>query len=100
MNEYSFRLQHFQIEVENYKNERGTSILNNTFALHSASPLVSKKPNWLVEKNPAEYNFREKEFLPTIHDVEPPYILIKKPQSYQFIVIKNSDTRVFRLEEY
>ncbi|WP_340199536.1 hypothetical protein [Ascidiimonas sp. W6] len=93
---------HFEkkIEVKKYTNERGTSILNNKYALHSASPLLNKKPDWLIERNPAEYSFRKTPFQPTIHDIEPPYLFIKKAESDKFWVIKNSDTLVFHLEKY
>ncbi|XLS28974.1 hypothetical protein ACJD0Z_17475 [Flavobacteriaceae bacterium M23B6Z8] len=88
------------IKITEYDVNRGTAFLNATYAINSASRLISEKPFWLEEKNPPELDFRKNGFIPTINDIIVPYTFFKEKNSNYFFVVKKSDTLKFVMTPY
>lgn len=90
------------IDVQKFRNNRGSSILNEEFIIFSYCPLdfEDNYPEWIKRRDEPIFSLKNSKNIPTLYDIRVPYRLIKHKNEDFFYVIKNNDSLKFQMIDY
>lgn len=88
----------YRVEVKKMTVDHGVAFLNDSIIVPAGTKLVSEKPAWF--KHNSRPLFRnEYPIPPSFDNLEPPFNLVKDPDSFKLQVIKYGDTVIFQIPD-